>query len=298
MENIDLDASTEAVTETLNTLASMSGHEKWDYISNALAGFLPKLLAAAILLLVGLILVRLLIKFLSRLLGKSKLDPVLSGFLTSILRAVLYIVLGVVALSVLVPDAVGMLVALLSVFGLAISLAVKDSLANLAGGFSVLLTGPFTLNDFVSINGTEGVIQEIRLNYTVLKTYDNTIIHIPNGDVAKAQIVNYTCQHTRRLDLTVSIGYGDDFEQAEKILAEIVAAHPAALAEPAPFIRMIEHGDSAIHIACRVWCDFDDFFSLKCDLLEEIKRRFDAAGISIPYQQLDVHINPVPAAHK
>jgi small conductance mechanosensitive channel len=222
--------------------------------------------------------------------AKIQADPTLHHFMLSIFGIVLYLVLGTMVLAILVPDAVGGLIALMSVFGLAISLAVKDSLANLAGGISVLFTKPFALGDYVQINSTEGTVEEIRLNYTVLKTFDNKVVHIPNGDVAKAQIVNFTCEPTRRLDITFSISYQDDFQKAQELIRSTVNANPMALDNPEPLIRVTEHASSAILICCRVWCKTPDYWPLKFDLLEEVKCRFDQSGISIPYNQLDVHI--------
>ena len=116
-------------------------------------------------------------------------------------------------------------------------------------------------------------------------------MHIPNGDVAKAEIVNFTYEPTRRLDLVFSIGYGDDFEKAKRIIRGALGDNPLAHRDPEPVVRMSEHGDSAIKIACRVWVDTPDYWTLNFDLLEEVKRRFDAEGISIPYNQMDVHLH-------
>lgn len=292
MENVTIDpnAMTHEALEAIKNLAEMPGSTRWDYLWNGFLKLLPKLLTSIGLLIVGIILIRMIVRFTQKMLKKSKLDPTLHQFILSIFGIGLYIVLGIMILAVLVPDAVGGLIALMSVFGLAISLAVKDSLANLAGGISVLFTKPFALGDYVQINSAEGSIEEIRLNYTVLKTYDNKVIHIPNGDVAKAQIVNYTCKPMRRLDLSFSIGYEDDFEQAERLVLDLVKAHPLALSEPEPVVRIAEHGASAIVLCCRVWCNTEDYWTIYYDLLEDVKRCFDYNGISIPFNQLDVHL--------
>lgn len=283
--NIDPTA-VEAVEAAVNKIAAMPAALRWEF----LVALLPKLLTAVLLLVVGIVLVKLVRKGARRLLARSKLDPTLHNFIVSILSVSLYILLGVVVLNVLIPTAVTSLVAVVGMFGLAVSLAVKDSLANLAGGFSVLFTKPFAMGDYVKIGGNEGTICEIRLNYTVMKTFDNKVVHIPNGDVAKAQIANFTCESTRRLDLVFSVGYHDDFERAQAIVRELLAENPMALSEPAPIVRMVEHGASALKLGCKVWCATDDYWSLNYDLLEEVKRRFDAAGIGIPYNQLDVRV--------
>lgn len=287
---MDPNTVTQEAVDALKNLAQMPGNTRWDYLWDGFIKLLPKLFTAVGILIIGIILVRLLLRLTRKMLQKSKLDPTLHHFMLSIFGIVLYLVLGTMVLAILVPDAVGGLIALMSVFGLAISLAVKDSLANLAGGISVLFTKPFALGDYVQINSTEGTVEEIRLNYTVLKTFDNKVVHIPNGDVAKAQIVNFTCEPTRRLDITFSISYQDDFQKAQELIRSTVNAHPMALDNPEPVIRVTEHASSAILICCRVWCKTPDYWPLKFDLLEEVKCRFDQSGISIPYNQLDVHI--------
>ncbi|MBE6907928.1 MAG: mechanosensitive ion channel family protein [Ruminococcaceae bacterium] len=292
MDTVAMDPNTvtQEAVDALKSLAEMPGTTRWDYLWDGFIKLLPKLFTAAGILIIGIILIRLLLRLTRKMLQKSKLDPTLHHFMLSIFGICLYLVLGTMVLATLVPDAVGGLIALMSVFGLAISLAVKDSLANLAGGISVLFTKPFALGDYVQINSTEGTVEEIRLNYTVLKTFDNKVVHIPNGDVAKAQIVNFTCEPTRRLDITFSISYYDDFQKAQELIQTAASAHPMALDDPEPSVRVSEYASSAMLICCRVWCKTPDYWTLKFDLLEEVKRIFDQNGITIPHDQLDVHI--------
>lgn len=281
---------TEQITAVVDKIVDMPADTRWKFLWDGFVGFLPKLLTALIIFAVGLVAIRLFTKFARAMLQKSKLDPTLHSFTLSILNITLYVLLGVIILTVIAPKAAVGLVTLMGVFGLAISLAVKDSLANLAGGMSVLFTKPFSRGDYVKINATEGTIEEIRLNYTVLKTFDNKVVHIPNGDVAKAEILNYTCEPERRLDLVFSIGYGDDFELAKRLIREALAENPLAHVEPEPIVRVTEHASSTIKICCKVWCGTPDYWALNYDLLEEVKRRFDASGISMPFPQMDVYL--------
>ena len=281
------------IQETASTIATLPPDDQIKLLKNFLQTMLPKCVTAVVLFIVGMFLIRLVMKFTRKMLTRSTLDPTLHSFILSILRAVLLIFLGIVVLTVLVPSAVGSMVALLGVFGLAVSLAVKDSLANLASGISVLFTKPFSLGDYVSIGDYEGTIQEIRLNYTVLKTVDNKLIHTPNGDVAKAHITNFTGEPVRRLDLEFSIGYEDDFEKAKAIILEIITQHPSALPDPAPLVRMTRHGDSAIVLISRTWCKTEDYWNMRFDFLEEVKRRFDQEGITIPYNQMNVYVKQI-----
>ena len=291
---LETNSTAAEIQSAVDAIAQMPSNTRLHYLLGKFLDLLPKLLTAALILLVGIILVRWAAKFARNLLKHSRLDVTLHNFIVSILSALLYILLAIIVVTVLVPSAAGSLITMFGVFGLAVSLAVKDSLANLAGGMSVLFTKPCALGDYVNINGNEGTVQEIRLNYTVIKTVDNKLVHIPNGDVAKAEITNFTAQETRRLDLVFSIGYDDDFEQAKKIIREIVHDNPLAHSDPEPIVRMVEHGDSAIRIGCRVWVDTADYWTLNYDLLEEVKRRFDASGIHIPYNQLEIAIRREP----
>lgn len=283
-------AAADVINDAVETLASdpvTFWSQLKDYFLTSIA---PKLVLIVIICLVGLFLIRLIMAFLKKLFERSKLDSSLHVFTLSMIRIALFILLGITVLAVASPSAATGLIATMGIFGLAISLAVKDSLSNLAGGLSVLFTRPFALGDYVTIGSAEGTVKEIRLNYTLLATVDNKIIHIPNGDVAKAQITNFTGVEKRRLDLKFSIGYQDDFERAEAIISEILKKNPKALHEPEPVVRMVEHGSSAIVLCCRVWVNTEDYWPLNFDLHEQVKKEFDNAGISIPYNQLDVNL--------
>lgn len=283
-------AAADVINDAVETLASdpvTFWSQLKDYFLTSIA---PKLVLIVIICLVGLFLIRLIMAFLKKLFERSKLDSSLHVFTLSMIRIALFILLGITVLAVASPSAATGLIATMGIFGLAISLAVKDSLSNLAGGLSVLFTRPFALGDYVTIGSAEGTVKEIRLNYTLLATVDNKIIHIPNGDVAKAQITNFTGVEKRRLDLKFSIGYQDDFERAEAIISEILKKNPKALQEPEPVVRMVEHGSSAIVLCCRVWVNTEDYWPLNFDLHEQVKKEFDNAGIAIPYNQLDVNL--------
>lgn len=288
---IDTSSAVEAVQDVVDTLANADARTVITWITDWFEKFAPKLLTAALLLIAGLLVVRWLRAFARRLLKRSKLDPTLHNFILSIISVALYITLGIMALSVLSPTAAGSLIALFGVFGLAVSLAVKDSLGNLASGMTVLFSKPFALGDYVKLDDVEGTVTDISLNYTVLSTIDNKLIQIPNSDVSNARITNYSANPTRRLDLTFSIGYHDDYDKARGIILDTIMQHPLTLHEPEPFVRMSAHGDHAIHIASRTWVNNSDYWPLNFDLLEQVKREFDTAGIHIPYPQLDVHLD-------
>lgn len=245
------------------------------------------LLTCAIILVIGLILIKVLMAIIVKALKKSKVDVTLHKFLISSIKISLYALLAVVIL-----DTWGIkmssIIAVFSVCGLALSLAVKDSLANVAGGIIVLFSKPFEVGDYIKIDSVEGTVIHINILHTKLNTFDNKAIYIPNGQVSDEKIINYTREESRRLDLVFSISYHNDFEQAKKLISRIIDAHPLALKDPAPLVRVCEFASSSVNIAVKVWVKSSDYWSLNYDLLEQVKHKFDEEGISIPFAQMEV----------
>lgn len=251
--------------------------------------FLPSIVSAAIILIIGLIVIRIVMKILHKGLQKSKIDKTAHGIIKSLTKIALYIMLGVIVLSSIgVPTA--SLVALIGASGLAVGLAVQNSLSNLAGGFTILFAKPFSVGDYIETNGVSGTVEEISILSTKLLTVDNKVIYIPNGQVSGNKIINYTQEELRRVDINFSIAYENDFNKAVSLISSVIDKHPLALKEPAPFIRMSEHAASAVVITTRVWAKSEDYWTLNYDLMEQVKQKFDENGISIPFNQLDVHI--------
>lgn len=180
--------------------------------------------------------------------------------------------------------------ALIASLGVGIGLAVNGALSNLAGGVLIILTRPFRIDDFIEAEGYAGTVEDIHITNTRLRTPDNKIVYIPNGSLSNDTIVNYSLQKTRRVDATFSISYTSDFKKAQQIITEICASHPMILKEPPPFVRISEHAASAILLTARVWTRNEDYWTVKFDLLESVKERFDAEGIKIPFPQLDIHM--------
>lgn len=248
-----------------------------------------KIVISVIILLVGYILIKVLMKMISKGLKKSKVDVTLHKFLLSVIKVVLWIV---VFLTIMQTFEIPMttIIASFSVLGLAISLAVKDSLSNVAGGLIVLFSKPFQVGDYIKIDEFEGKVVHINTIHTKLTTIDNKAIFIPNGSVSSDTIINFTNENMRRVDLIFSIGYNDDFKKAKKIICDIIDKHPNALKEPTPLVRVCELGPSSVNITTRVWAKGEDYWDLRYDLLETVKNKFDQERITIPYNQLDVHI--------
>lgn len=222
--------------------------------------------------------------------GKKKVDKTLATTLMYLLRILLKIVVVVCLVGFLGIDTSG-ITALIASFGVCIGLAVNGAVGNFAGGVLLIITRPFKVDDFIEVDGVSGTVEDIHLINTRIRTGDNKVIYIPNGTLSSSTIINYSEKDLRRVDVTFSIGYSDNFEEAKAIILGICDAHEKVLSEPAtPFVRVSEHGASSINLVTRVWVKSGDYWTVKHDLLEQVKRAFDEKGIEIPYNQLDVHV--------
>ncbi len=263
-------------------------------VGSAFAGFslalsLPTILRVIFTVLVCVIAVKIIGGVVAKVLGKSKLDGTLQGFLTTGVRVVLYFVAAMVILSSLGVD-VTSLIALLSVAGLAVSLALQNTLANLAGGIQILVTQPFGSGDYIEVGGNAGVVTKVGLSYTTLTTPDNKVVHIPNSDVASARLINYNGKETRRVDWKFTASYGSDIQLVKDTLNRLIAADSRIAADPEPFVRVSDYGSSSIEYTVRVWCRAGDYWDVYFDLLDALKPAFDKAGIEMTYDHVNVHM--------
>ena len=253
---------------------------------------LPSLIFALIFLLIGLFLVKQIMRIVRHAFERANMDRIMSSFLRSVIKIVLYIILFVIVLSLLdVP--MDSIVAVIASAGVAVALALKDSLSNLAGGFIVLFSKPLKAGDTVEINGTVGKVEAINILYTRIITPDNTAVYVPNGVVAGNKIINYTDKERRRVDLLFGISYEDDIDHARQVMLQVCEKAPEALQDPVPEVFVSAHDDSAVTLRLQVWVKSENYWALHYRLLEDVKKAFDAAGISIPYQQMDVHVPAV-----
>ena len=244
---------------------------------------------AVAILVLGWLLIKLVKRILKKAFEKTELDVSLEKFIISVVDICLKILLVICALSALGISTTG-LVAAFSAAAVAVSLALKDSLGNLAGGILMLLTRPFKTGDYIEADGYSGTVLQIDMIHTTLRTPDNRQVVIPNGQLVNKTIVDYSKESTRRMDLQFGISYDNDPELAKKIIRECALAHEFTLTDPEPFVRVTEHADSAVIITLRVWVRSENFWALHFDLLEKVREEFDKNGISIPYNQLDVHV--------
>lgn len=248
------------------------------------------LLFALIIFFIGSLIAKWLVKLIGKALGRSRLDDILIKFIKNILRWVFMLVVLIAALDQVGVDTTSF-IALLGAAGLAVGLALKDSLQNFASGVMLILFRPFKTGDFVEAGGTSGVVEEIRIFSTQMRTPDNREVIVPNGDIFGGTIINNNARETRRIDLVIGVGYDDDLREVKQVLEGIVSSDDRILKDPAPIIAVGELGGSSVDFLVRPWVNTSDYFAAKCDLLERIKNALDDAGISIPYPQMDVHLN-------
>lgn len=251
--------------------------------------FLAQVLPSVVIIVIGILAIRLLMKIVTKALERSKLEKAAYSLIKSVLRVVLYVILSLIVASSLGID-VTSIVALASVLSLAVSLAVQDALTNLIGGFTLLYTKPFHSGDFVEIAGQSGTVKEIGLTYTKLATPDNKLVAIPNSAVTSAQIVNYTTTGTRRMEIKVSASYDAPTPKVLEALRE-AANVPGALEEPALFVGVEAYGDSAIEYVLRLWATTEDYWDVYYQTNQRIRETFAASGIEMTYPHLNVHLD-------
>lgn len=273
---------TEALENSVETMLDNLSRRGWE-------GALKLVLTALVLLLICLIAKRILLRLLDRGLDRGRIEKSFHAFIRSAVNILLWFITILIVAESLGVNATS-LIALLSIAGLAVSLSVKDSLSNLAGGLTILGTKPFKVGDYVEIGDAAGTVLEIGMVHTKLNTVDNCRLVLPNSAVSTAQVRNYSTEPLRRVDLVIGAAYDAPVEQVKRTLLGILEQHEKVLADPAPFARLSQYGDSAIEYTLRGWCATEDYWEVYFDLLEAIKTAFDEQGIGIPYPQMDVHL--------
>lgn len=258
-------------------------------IGNAILKVIPTIIFAVVVLIIGVIVTRFLLWLLGKGLDKTKLDLTVTKFTHQITKIILYVLLITIVLSILgIPST--SIVTLIGTAGVAIGLAIQDSLSNVAGGILLMMTKPFKIGDYIMTNGVEGTVVQISIMHTRLDSFTNQAIFIPNGLAVNATVINNSSNETRRVDMNFGISYNDDFYKAQKLILDMIDKHPKILDDIPPTVRIVEHGESAVIIAVKVWCKTGDYWDVYFDLNEQVYKLFKENAIKIPYNQLDVHI--------
>ncbi len=244
---------------------------------------------ALLIFIIGKFLVNVITNLAKKLMGKANVDSILINFIGSIIKSLLLLFVVIASLNQLGVDTTS-LIALIGAAGLAIGLALQGSLQNLASGVMLIVFRPFKDGDFVEAGGTMGIVEEIGIFTTMMRSGDNKEVIVPNGQIFSGIITNYSKRDTRRVDMVFGIGYGDDIRKAKDIITGIVTADERILKDPAPLIAVGELADSSVNFNVRPWVKSGDYWGVYFDLNEKIKMAFDENGITIPFPQMDVYL--------
>jgi small conductance mechanosensitive channel len=250
-----------------------------------------KLAIALVILIVGFWLTKQLTKGVVKVLKRRETDESLTTFLSSLTSIGLKILIIISAITQLGVEMTSF-VALLGAAGLAIGMAFSGTLSNFAGGVIILLLKPFKVGDYIQTQGEEGVVREVQIFNTVLNTLDNKVIILANGAVANDTIVNYTKAKKRRVDWTYGIAYGDDLKAAKELMLKFIREDKRILQDADNFVALGELGDSSVNLVVKAWVNVEDYWPVFFDMNERVYTEFESAGLSIPFPQMDVHLQP------
>jgi small conductance mechanosensitive channel len=249
-----------------------------------------KLLVAIAILVIGMMVVKKISKITTKLFRAKEFDESLTTFLTSMISISLKILVVLSALGQLGLEMTSF-IALIGAAGLAIGMAFSGTLSNLAGGIMILIFRTYKVGDYISAQGEEGVVKEIQIFNTIILTRDNKTVIIPNGSLANGNLTNYTIQEKRRVDFTVGIAYGDDYDKAKATLEKFIEENDKILKNEPNFIGLIELADSSVNLTLRVWCKTEDYWDVYFSINERIYKEFPKVGLNIPFPQMDVHLH-------
>jgi len=258
-------------------------------LQELLAFYGLRIVAALVIFVVGRWVARALKRLAVRMMRKSKVEETLISFVGNLTYIALLVFVIIAALNQLGIQTTSF-IAIIGAAGLAIGLALQGSLANFAAGVLMIIFRPFKVGDYIEAAGAAGVVEKIEIFTTQIKTPDNKTIIIPNAGVTGGSITNYSAKDTRRVDMVIGVGYGDDLKKVREVLEEVLAKDDRVLDDPAPTIGVMELGDNSVNFAVRPWVKTADYWGAYFDLTETVKRRFDQEGISIPFPQRDVHL--------
>lgn len=263
--------------------------EYLDQISKTIIEFTPKVLTALAMLIIGLIVIKILINTTKKIMAKRNVDISLQQFLGNLLSWILKILLFITVIAKLGVETASF-AAILAAAGLAVGLALQGSLANFAGGVLIMIFKPFKVGDLIEAQGETGVVKEIEIFTTKLTGLSNREIIVPNGSLSNGNIINYTTEGTRRVDLVIGVSYDADIKQTKEVLMNVLTSHSKVLKDPKPGVTVLELADSSVNFAVRPWCNTEDYWSVYFDVMENTKIALDKAGIDIPYPH-SVQIN-------
>ena len=290
-QTVQNDSTVQAITETYEMLRETPVSE-WlpQLVRQYVVPFGIKLLVAILVLIIGRWIIKWIKKWMANGLMSRHGDPTLHKFLSNLVAVVLNFILIIFIISILGVNT-SSLVALLASAGLAIGMALSGTLQNFAGGVVIMLFRPFKVGDFISAQGQEGVVKEIQIFNTIVLTTDNKVIHIPNGILSTGVMTIFTKEDQRRVDWTVSISYGDDYDKAKEVLLKLCQEDPRILKDPVPFVAIGLLNESSVDLKVRVWVKSADYWPVFFSMNEKVYKSLPQAGLHFPFPQVDVHID-------
>tara|TARA_X000000368_G_scaffold143808_1_gene113353 strand:- start:2443 stop:3270 length:828 start_codon:yes stop_codon:yes gene_type:complete len=262
----------------------------WNQLTELLSSFGISFFIALCILIIGRQAIKIIIKIISSALERSNTEDTVRIFVTNLLNTLLMIVVFIAAINQLGIQTTS-IIAVLGAAGLAIGLALQGSLSNFAAGILIVIYRPYKVGDYIQADNHLGTVDDIQIFSTVLRTPDNKIVVVPNGSIMNGSIVNFSHQKERRIDIVIGCSYDDDIDKVKEVLADVLSKDERILKEPKPRIALSELADSSVNFIVRPWVKNAEYLDVLYSLLEEIKKRFDQEGISIPYPQSDVHIH-------
>lgn len=261
-----------------------------NWLTNGGLNLASMVLKAVVIAVIGILLIKIVMKVITRILEKSKLEKAAHSLIKTLAHTVMYVLLGLIVASSIGIDVTG-IVALASVVTLAVSLSLQNMLANVVGGFTLLYTHPFSSGDYVEIAGQSGTVSEIGMTYTKLITPDNKLSYIPNSAVVSAEIVNYTVLGTRRLDISISASYDSPVQKVLDVLVGCADCAYALTDPEKPYAVLTSYGDSCINYQLRLWVKGDDYWTANFEINQKLHTVFAENGIAMSYPHLNVHLD-------
>lgn len=262
----------------------------WEQYSPLIVEYGTNLIYALVVLLIGLWIVKMITGSVKKMMLKSKMDDSLVPFLSSLVNTLLKVMVVISALGMLGIEMTSF-IAILGAAGLAVGMALSGTLQNFAGGVMILIFKPFKVGDFINAQGHSGVVKEIQIFNTILNTPDNKIIIIPNGGLSTGSMTNFSTMETRRVDWTFGIAYGDNADKAITVLKDLIAKDERILKDPEAFVALSELADSSVNFVVRAWVKSGDYWGVFFDMNKKVYETFDKEGLSIPFPQMDVHLD-------
>ena len=284
-----MEPSTITSLKDLN-LSAISWADIMDFLSHQALDFGEKLLLSIIIYIIGKKLIRFLNTVLGKLMSSRKLDVSVISFLTSLINILLTVVLLITIINILGINNSSFL-ALFASFGVAMGMALSGTMQNFAGGVMILFFRPYKVGDYIQAQGQEGTVKSIQIFNTILITTDHRTVYVPNGGLSNNIIVNFNNQHTRRVEWSIGVEYGTDYDKAKSVIQDILSSEKRILNDPGPYIALKELGENSVEILIRAWVKRSNYWDVYYDINEQIYKVFTTHGINIPFPQMTVHLS-------